>query len=57
MIEVEPGARSELLFDGGSPSATLLTKTKGQPPDLFSEGGEVIKLHIQGSLTIPKTCI
>ena len=28
-----------------------------QPPDtasLFSEGAEVIKLHIEGSLTIPK---
>ena len=30
------------------------------PPDpagLFSEGGEVIELHIEGSLTIPKTCM
>ena len=33
-------------------------RTRNLPPDpagLFSEGGEVIKLHIEGSLTIPIT--
>ena len=35
------------------------TQHTPDPTGLFSEGGEVIKLHIEGSLTIPKpgTCI
>ena len=28
-----------------------------EPAGLFSEGGEVIKLHIEGSITIPTTGI
>ena len=32
-------------------------ETPPDPAGLFSEGGEVIKLHIEGSLTIPITGI
>ena len=36
----------------------ILEESRPVPPDpvgLFSEGGEGIKLHLEGSLTIPKT--
>ena len=39
---------------------TLPASTQVLPPDqadLFSEGGEAMKLHIEGSLTIPTTGI
>ena len=42
-------------------TALRVARTRpGLPPDpvgLFSEGGEVINLHIEGSLTIPTTRI
>ena len=32
----------------------LIAVRPSDPAGLFSEGGDVIKLHIKGSLTIPK---
>ena len=49
----DDATRLEHSKNGGS-SGRLCRAAPPDPAGLFSEGGEVIHLHIEGSLTIPK---